>query len=73
MKQPRVLKDPQCRHLDQFVTYSTGLSLGHVTAVATCSNCGSTGDLASARTQDEAKSRAKDALMRIEAPPVTNP
>jgi len=72
MRQPRVLKDPQCRHLDQFVTYSTGLSLGHVTAVATCGNCGSEG-AGSARTLDEAKSRAKDALMRVEAPPVTNP
>lgn len=73
MKQPRVIKDPQCRHLDQFVTYEEGIpNLGHVTMTATCSNCGRSGD-GSARTRDEAKSRAKDALMRIEAPPVTNP
>ena len=72
MKQPRVVKDPQCRHLDQFVTYDTNYYLGHVLATATCSNCGQSGS-DSARMMDEAKSRAKDALMRIEAPPVTNP
>lgn len=72
MKQPRVIKEPQCRHLDQFVTYDTNYYLGHVLATATCSNCGRSGS-GSARVLDEAKSRAKDALMRVEAPPVTNP
>lgn len=73
MKQPRVVKTPQCRHLDQFVTYATSVSLGLVFATATCSNCGRTGEEVTARAIDTAKSRAKDALMRIEALPVTNP
>lgn len=73
MRQPRVIKTPQCRHLDQFVTYETHSGTGLVFATATCGNCGSEGAEATAWTTDEAKSRAKDALMRVEAPPVTNP
>lgn len=60
-KRLRILKDPQCRHKDQFLTYSA-YGLGLLTV--TCSNCGSTSEPQADRES------ARLSLMRIEAPPL---
>lgn len=72
-----VTKDPQCRHSEHqgFVSYTSQVVGGHTGWKATCSNCASFTDFYTQRYEGpdwilEAKEAARDALMRIEAPPL---
>jgi len=69
---PRVTKEPQCRHKDEFVSYDATLILGSFQTTATCANCSSTG-YGEARVLDTAREYARIELMRKEAPPVLVP
>lgn len=70
-----VTKTPQCRHSEKqgFVSYVVTLSANLATAVASCSNCGSSGETL-ARTRptnlEMLMEDARNALMRVEAPPL---
>lgn len=70
-----VTKEPQCRHSEKqgFVSYSLTLDANTATASAACRNCGSTGvTLVRNRVYDlnVLIEDARNALMRVEAPPL---
>lgn len=62
-KRLRITKDPQCRHLEQFLTRSMEAGLFNVA----CANCGS--EVGDARSYED----ARIALMRVIADPVLVP
>lgn len=70
-----VVKEPQCRHAPEFLSYAITLGLHSSESVVTCSNCGTQAratwvqPLATvdARYLQEA---SRTALMSIEAPPL---
>lgn len=73
-----VSKTPQCRHSEKqgFVSYVVTSGARSATAQASCSNCGSEGELVThAQPVDAEKliEEARNALMRVEAPPLVIP
>lgn len=71
----RVTKTPQCRHSEKqgFVSYVISLNENTAVAMATCSNCGSDGALLTRSRPTDLNvliEDARNALMRVEAPPL---
>lgn len=74
-----VTKDPQCRHSERqgFVTYEAQYDAptGRMQYRASCSNCGSVSPWVSAdglsATVADGREAARNALMKIEAEPLT--